>query len=564
MPIAMAGRWVRFTVRRAYGRPWPRWITPGGDFAATKWGDHESPAGGTASLGPAPMITTRMGGLRSYWSDRFGLRARMAASYVLVTAAAVIVVEAIAIAYTIPSLLANQDLTTRVRYTAYAIADAAASASTSSTQLLLPPGYVLGQTDGSLGPGQTKAQETAIEIPQLTGAYPAGSEPLTLAIVFTSDGTVLASSYPERYPIGSQVFSLLPYGPKSMDVGDGGQISSVSNGQVAWVVVAVVQPGGKPVGSIKNLNGFVYVQAPVQAKTIASFAVAEPLLLPGLVVLLLAVPVGTLFGLLTTRGVVRRLSRLASTTESVADGDFGQRVIAGPPDEVGMLEKNFNEMASRLEAAMARERSLAEKSARLAERSRIARELHDSISQDLFSLSLLAGGLRKALPAGSELRHQAESMERTSGRTMREMQALLLELRPVALEDAGLVPALEELASTYSARLGVKVDADLEPVGLAPAAEVAALRIAQEGLANAIKHAHATTIQLGMHRVGEFAEISVTDDGEGFVLNGNGAGQGLGLRLMRERVDELGGTLTIETREGGGTTVSAKLPVLTS
>lgn len=488
----------------------------------------------------------------------------MAASYVLVTAAAVIVVEAIAIAFTIPSLLANQDLTTRVRYTAYAIADAAASASTSSTQLVLPAGYAPGQTDASLSPGQIKAQANGIEIPQLTGAYPDGSEPVTLAIVFSSDGTVLASSYPERYPIGSQVLSLLPYGSKSTVMGDGGQISNVSKGQVAWVVVPVVQPGGKPVGSIKSLNGFVYVQAPVQAKTIGSFAAAEPLLLPGLVVLLLAVPVGTLFGLLTTRGVVRRLRRLASTTESFSDGDFAQRVVAGRPDEVGKLERNFNEMAARLQAAVARERLLAEKSARLAERSRISRELHDSISQDLFSLSLLAGGLEKALPADSPVRAEVQTLADTVQSTNREMRALLLELRPTTLDEKGLVPALEELALNYSTRLGVKVDADLEPVSLMPAAEVAALRIAQEGLANAIKHAHAKTIRLAMRRRGEFAEITVIDDGDGFVPNVNGAGQGLGLKLMRERVDELGGSLAIESRKGEGTTVSAMLPVVTS
>jgi signal transduction histidine kinase len=81
-------------------------------------------------------------------------------------------------------------------------------------------------------------------------------------------------------------------------------------------------------------------------------------------------------------------------------------------------------------------------------------------------------------------------------------------------------------------------------------------------MANAIKHAHATTIRLRMHRRGELVEISVSDDGEGFVPNGNGAGQGLGLRLMRERVDELGGSLMIESREGAGTTVSAMLPMV--
>lgn len=484
----------------------------------------------------------------------------MAASYVLVTAAAVIVVEAIAIAFTIPSLLANQDLQTRVRFTAYAIADVISSASTSSTQLVLPPDFVLGQADASLGPGKVKAQANGIEIPQVTGAYPDAAGPVSLAVVFSSDGHVLASSYPERYPVGSDVFSLLPYGSKSALTGDNGQISNTTNGQVAWVVVTVVQATGKPAGSVKSLSGFVYVQAPVQPQTIGSFATAEPLLLPGVVVLLLALPVGTLFGLLTTRSVVRRLRRLAGATETYAGGDFTQRVRAGPPDEVGMLERNFNEMASRLQTAVVRERLLAEKSARLAERSRISRDLHDSISQDLFSLSLLAGGLTKALPAGSPLRTEVQTLAETVESTNREMRALLLELRPSTLDEKGLVPALEELASTYSARLGVKVDADVEPVNMAPAAELAALRIAQEGLANAVKHARASNIRLGMHRRGDSVEITVSDDGAGFVATGNGVAQGMGLRLMRERVDELGGALKIESMVDQGTTVSATLP----
>jgi signal transduction histidine kinase len=505
------------------------------------------------------MITARMGRVRSYLRDRFGLRARMAASYVLVTAAAVIVVEAIAIAFTIPSLLANQDLTTRVRYTAYLLADAVSAASSSDTQLVLPSGFVLGQPDTSLGPGQVRPEANGLEIPELTSAYPNGTPPLSLALVFSNDGTVLASSYPAHYPVGSSAYNIIPFGPKSLIGGTDGQISDVAGGQVAWVVVDVVQVTGKPLGSEKNINAHVYVQAPVQVQTIGSFSAAEPLLLPGLVVLLLAVPVGTLFGLLTTRSVVRRLRRLAGTSASYAEGDFAQRVAPGPPDEVGKLERNFNEMAARLQEAVRRERLLAEKGARLAERSRISRELHDSISQDLFSLSLLAGGLEKALPADSPVRAEVQTLAETVQSTNREMRALLLELRPSTLDEKGLLAALEELASNYSARLGIKVDADLEPVPMAPAAEVAALRIAQEGLANAIKHAHATTIRLGMHRRGDLAEITVSDDGQGFIPNGNG--QGLGLRLMRERVDELGGSLTIESQEGKGTTVSATLPV---
>ena len=485
----------------------------------------------------------------------------MTASYVLVTAAAVVVVEVIAIAITIPSLVASQDLVSRVTYTAQAHADALAASSKPINQLVLPSEYLLGQLDSSMGPGKVKTQSSGVEIPLTKGAFPDGAAPLSMALVFSPDGQVLATSYPSRYPVGGSAFKALPNGPKSMVAGSAGQISRISGGDVAWAVVPVVLAGVEPPGNIKSVKAYVYVQAPMQSPTVASLAAAEPLILPGLVVLLLAVPVGTVFGLLTTRGVVRRLRNLAGTTATFADGDFAQRVAPGAADEVGMLERNFNEMAARLEASVAKERLLAAKTARLAERSRISRDLHDSISQDLFSLSLLAAGLEKALPEDSPVRTELEALAETVQSTNREMRALLLELRPTTLDEKGLVPALEELASTYGARLGVKVETDLEVVSLSPAAEVAALRIAQEGLANAIKHARATTIRLGLHRRGDSADLTVSDDGLGFPPNGDGLGQGFGLRLMRERVDELGGKLTVVSRDRAGTTVSAQLPV---
>jgi signal transduction histidine kinase len=307
-------------------------------------------------------------------------------------------------------------------------------------------------------------------------------------------------------------------------------------------------------------DAYIYVQAPVQPPTIASIASAAPLLQTGLIVLLLALPVGTLFGLLSTGGVVKRLRRLADTTAGYADGDFSRRLEPGSTDELGRLEGNFNEMAGRLQAAMDRERATAEKGARLAERSRISRELHDSISQDLFSLALLARGLSKALPPDSDVKEEVRRLEETVESANREMRALLLELRPTTLEEKGLIPALEDMVATYGARLGIKVDAELEPVRMAPAGELAALRIAQEGIANAIKHAKATTIRLQLRRQGTSAEITVTDDGRGLDPNLNGGRQGLGLRLMRERVEELGGSLAIRSKEGEGTTVCASLP----
>jgi len=162
--------------------------------------------------------------------------------------------------------------------------------------------------------------------------------------------------------------------------------------------------------------------------------------LAGLNLLVLAIPAGAIFGLLTTRGLVQRLRRLSTTTASIAEGDFDQRVRQRSNDEVGRLERNFNGMAERLAAAVNRERALADKTARQAERNRISRELHDSISQDLFSISLLAAGLEKSLPSDSSLHPQVRSLVEASESTNREMRALLLQLRPASLEEKGWCP----------------------------------------------------------------------------------------------------------------------------
>jgi len=489
----------------------------------------------------------------------------MTASYVLVTAAAVILVEGVAIGVLIPSLLSNQDLTSRVTETAANLSDQVALVSTSTDHVVLPPNYRLGEPASAVSPGKAQASGNGILVPQITSSFPSGAAPVTLALVFSSDGKILASSYPARYAVGGSAFAVIPNGA-GFDQGGKGVVSPANNGNVAWavepVLLDVFRPNPSfPPGTKKSpADAFVYVQAPVQPATIASLSSAGPLLQVGLILLLVTLPFGVLFGVLTTRGVVHRLRRLGSTTAKLADGDLSQRVTPGNSDEVGHLERDFNHMAERLQAAVSQERMLAEKSARLAERSRISRELHDSISQDLFSLSLLASGLEKALPEDSPVRGEVRTLAETAQSANREMRALLLELRPSTLEEKGLVPALEELVSTYAVRLGIRVEAELHPVRMDPAAELAALRIAQEGLANAVKHAQAKTIRLTLKSNGSGAEISVMDDGRGFDAPANGSGSGLGLRLMRERVEELGGTLSIGSAPEGGTVITAKLP----
>ena len=248
-----------------------------------------------------------------------------------------------------------------------------------------------------------------------------------------------------------------------------------------------------------KVYGMLYLEVPAAAPGIGGSTVSPGLIRTGVVVLAVAVPAGLAFGLVSTRRLTRRLKRLTALTLEVADGGFDRRVPVSGYDEVSQLEENFNRMAAQLQASLDARRQLAEANARHQERSRIARELHDSISQELFSLSVLAGGLRRALPPGSAVLTEVETMERTAGDTMREMQFLLLALRPVALEEVGLASAIEGVCHAYTERLGVRVRADLEPVALSPALEHAVLRVTQEALANAVRHGEADLVTVRLH-----------------------------------------------------------------
>jgi len=242
----------------------------------------------------------------------------------------------------------------------------------------------------------------------------------------------------------------------------------------------------------------------------------------------------------------------------VADGGFERRVPVSGHDEVSQLEENFNRMAGQLQASLDARRQLAEANARHQERARIARELHDSISQELFSLSVLAGGLRRALPPGSGVLTEVETMERTAEDTMREMQSLLLALRPVALEEVGLASAIEGICRAYTERAGVEVRAELEPVELSPALEHAILRVTQEALANAVRHADADRVTVRLRAGEDLVVLEITDSGRGFdVAARQQSAVGLGLRTMRDRVAEHGGQLTIDSTPGAGTRVLA-------
>ena len=150
-------------------------------MSLTKSGECESPSRGRTAWEKAPRITGEMRQGRRRWRERFGLQGKMAASYVLVTAAAVILVEGVAFGFILPNLLAGQDLISRVQQTAGDLAQQVALVSTATDHVALPADYVLGQPGIVLGPGQEQPSGNGVAVPQVGTSYPAGAPAMTLA-----------------------------------------------------------------------------------------------------------------------------------------------------------------------------------------------------------------------------------------------------------------------------------------------------------------------------------------------------------------------------------------------
>jgi signal transduction histidine kinase len=513
----------------------------------------------------------------------------MAASYVVVTAAAVVLVEAIGLVGILPGLLSQLDMNRRVSITAGDLAGSAARANEGGATLTLPSDFMVG--DPTLDPSKVRAAGSGLAIPYVEGKL--RSMP-AVGVILNGSGVVIASSFPNLYAVGRRWDAVLPMrtlsngAQTSLPKTTAGGVAKDSNGLMTWAVEPIWYPDKAAAAATENqptkgtgkggpdvtLIGWAYVQAPgavlglsggplalapvLALKALPSSSVG-PLITAGGLLLLLLLPVGTAFGVLTSRRLVRRLGALATATGAFAGGELGRRVSVGRDDEVGRLESGFNEMASRIQEMTRQQARLADERARTEERERIARELHDSISQDLFSVSLIAGGFQRALPADSPLQNEVAALRDTVSGAMSEMRALLLELRPAALDERGLVPALEDLCAAYEQRLGVSVDARFDPIDVAPPADHAMLRVAQEGIANAVRHSDARRIRVRLGRRHGRTELVVADDGRGFDQSKVPA-HGLGLRVMRERVRELGGSLVISSRPGRGTRLVASIP----
>jgi signal transduction histidine kinase len=195
-----------------------------------------------------------------------------------------------------------------------------------------------------------------------------------------------------------------------------------------------------------------------------------------------------------------------------------------------------------------------EEAAAAAERERLARDLHDAVTQSLFSVSAIA----EAVPAiwerdQAEARRGLEELRQLTQGTLAEMRALLLELRPSALAEQKLDVLVHQLTEAMNGRTRMPITTQVTgECSLPVEASIAFYRIAQEALNNVVKHARASRATVELHCEAGYARLDISDDGHGFEPLAVQPGQ-LGLDIMRERAQAIGAELCIESHPGQGT-----------
>ena len=310
-------------------------------------------------------------------------------------------------------------------------------------------------------------------------------------------------------------------------------------------------------GANNQLVGAIFIETvpPLQERNFLQFAVRQTILPIVLGVLVVGVVAGVLFGYFIARDLTRRLGALAGAADSWSKGDFEVLVADNSGDELGQLAQRLNQMALQLQTLLQTRQELAS----LDERNRLARDLHDAVKQQVFATAMQVGAaltLFEQNPPAA--RKNLLETDRLVHQTQQELTRLIQELRPAALEDKGLTTALREYISDWSRQNNIPAEVRVRGEQSMPfLVEQTLFRVTQEALANIARHSGATQVEVDLAWEGTQVLLTLADNGRGF-NPATTSDKGLGLRSMRERVEAIGGQLSVTGRPEGGTKVAVR------
>lgn len=241
-------------------------------------------------------------------------------------------------------------------------------------------------------------------------------------------------------------------------------------------------------------------------------------------------------------------------------------------DEIGIITDDLNQLAVYIQEQVKILQRLADEKSELAdqahqaavmeERHRLARDLHDSVSQQLFALNMLSSAAVRTVrnkPKDAEpiLQQVAEIAAKAQG----EMRALLLHLRPIDLKGENLAEGLKKLIRELIEKTPIEITPELDDLeGLTKGTEAHLFRIVQEGISNILRHAEATQIKISTKRIDSTLNLYISDNGKGFSVNQQKM-TSYGLQTMRERCEEIGGVFQIRSKENEGTYINIRIPL---
>lgn len=264
------------------------------------------------------------------------------------------------------------------------------------------------------------------------------------------------------------------------------------------------------------------------------------------------------------RSEVGSLRQLVSTQEQVVV-EQSERI------EAVLLElrnqtKQLKETNEYLEQQIEENEKLRQQAAEVAiveERNRLARDLHDSVTQSLYSLTLFAEASQRLASNGDidRAKDYLKQVGDTAQQALKEMRLLVYELRPLMLEKVGLIGALQQRLDAVEGRTGIETQLQVNDIVELPThIEEALYRIAQEALNNTLKHANAQSVSVNVILHDNHIRLAIIDDGDGFDTDEPSSG-GLGLTSIRERAEKLGATLIITSAPGAGTQIELSLVI---